>query len=153
MFFLPNDKEGDGEESLVFHDWSVVSTYCYQTLRLTLLAKPGPGEPTTDLAQTLISDVRPEIFLKHAEELVKFYWTRLIQLGVSEADYPWKTCWSAFCRGGPERWLWGLTILGSMAELPDNAIQYFHDQTLAFIEEFGDQPYYILKDGYFGVTY
>jgi len=117
------------------------------------LAKPGPWEPTTDLAQTLISDVRQEIFLKHAEELVKFYWTRLIQLGVSEADYPWKNCWSAFCRGGPERWLWFFIIMASMPALPDKAIQYFHDQVLAFIEGFGDQPYYILKCGFFGVSY
>lgn len=47
----------------------------------------GPWEPTTDLAQTIISDVKPELFIKHTNTLVRAYWERLIQLGISEKEY------------------------------------------------------------------
>ena len=29
--------------------------------------------------------------------------------------------------------------------LPANAMQYFHDQLLAFIEDHSDEPYYIIR--------
>lgn len=136
MFLLPSNqspstekREGEEGDNLVLFDWSEV----------------GPWEPTTDLAQTIISDVKPSLFVKHSEELVKFYWTELIRSGVSESEYSWQTCWAAFCRGGPERWIWVFSIIASLPVMPDMGIQYFHDQLLAFIEAFGDRPFYTLK--------
>jgi hypothetical protein len=55
---------------------------------LTLFITPGGmWELMTDLAQTIISDVKPEIFKKHTKDLVRTYWEQLIQLGVSEKEY------------------------------------------------------------------
>jgi len=97
----------------------------------------GVWEPTTDLAQTLISDVKSHIFTEHSHALVKTYWQRLIDNGVSAEEYPFETCWEAFCRGGAERWIWIFSILGSFPSIPDVAVQYFHDQLLAFVMAFG----------------
>lgn len=106
----------------------------------------GVWEPTTDLAQTLISDVKPHIFTEHSHALVKTYWQRLIDKGVSAEEYPFETCWEAFCRGGPERWILVFSILGTFPAFSDAAIQYFHDQILAFVKAFGaGKTFYHLK--------
>eukprot|EP00123_Amoebidium_parasiticum_P001068 comp12065_c0_seq1/m.6778 comp12065_c0_seq1/g.6778 ORF comp12065_c0_seq1/g.6778 comp12065_c0_seq1/m.6778 type:complete len:465 (-) comp12065_c0_seq1:632-2026(-) len=107
------------QQGLTIFDWSEV----------------GPFEPMIDIAQTLISDVKPDIFVKHANELVRYYWETLIQQGVKESDYPFEACWEGFCRG-PERWMWMFALLASFP-LPENAIQYFHDQIWAFVQAFG----------------
>lgn len=114
---------------LVMYDWSEV----------------GPWEPTTDLAQTLISDVKPHIFKEHAEALVRSYWERLVEKGVSAEQYPFETCWESFCRGGAERWIWVFSVMG-IFPVPPVAMQYFHDQLLAFITAFGSgKTFYHLK--------
>ena len=130
--------------AIVMFDWSEV----------------GPFEPTStsffyciisiitrvpaDLAQTLISDVKPAIFREHSRALVRAYWERLVSKGVSAEAYPFETCWEGFC-GGVERWLWMLPLLAVWPGLPDKAVMYFHDQVLAFIEAHGDRPVYALK--------
>jgi len=105
----------------------------------------GPWEPTTDLAQTIISDVKPELFVKHTKTLVRKYWDRLIELGVPEKSYPFTNCWESFCRGGPERWIFLLGFLICYPGIPINGAQYFHDQLLAFIESHGDLPFYQIR--------
>lgn len=109
-------KPGSTTDIPVWFDWSEI----------------GPYEPTTDLAQMLISDVKPEVFTAHSKELVRTYYDALIKNGVSEKEYSWQTCWNAFCRGGCERWIWVLCLLTDFP-LPGSAMQYFHDQLLAFI--------------------
>ena len=112
--------------SLLMVDWSEV----------------GLWEPTTELGQTIISDVRPEVWQGHDKELVKAYWERLVENGVDAEAYPFEVCWDHYCRGAAERWLWMLPILGGFG-LPAFALQYFHDQVQAFIEEHPrSEPYY-----------
>lgn len=105
----------------------------------------GPWEPTTDLGQTIISDVKPELFLKHSKELLRAYWERLIQLGVSEKEYPFSQCWASFCTGAVERWIWMFCLMASWPAVPPKLTKYFHDQMMAFIEGHGDHEYYVLK--------
>jgi hypothetical protein len=104
----------------------------------------GPWEPTTDLVQTLISDVKAELFTKHSKTLVHKYWTHLVAHGVSAQEYTFEACWSAFCSTGPSRWIWVFAVLASFPGMPAAAVMYFHDQLLAFIEAHGDQPHYEL---------
>jgi len=105
----------------------------------------GVWEPTTDLAQTIISDVKPEVFIKHTRELVRAYWERIIQLGIVESEYPFNLCWESFCRGGPERWIYIIVLMTTIPGLPTKLHKYFHDQLLAFIEAHGDHEFYVLK--------
>ncbi|KAF9920179.1 hypothetical protein FBU30_010033 [Linnemannia zychae] len=109
--------------SICMYDWSEVCIW----------------EPTTDLGQTVISDVPVSIFKTHARVALKKYWDRLIELGAFKPEaYPFETCWRSFLRGGVEKWLWTFGILCSYPGMPANAVQYFHDQILAFIELSGD---------------
>jgi hypothetical protein len=105
----------------------------------------GPWEGTTDLTQMIISDVRPEVYRGHTKMLVKAYWERLVSKHnspVNAEDYPFDQCWDAFCRGGPERWIWLFSVIAVFPGIPGSAVQYFHDQLLAFIEAHGDEACY-----------
>lgn len=85
----------------------------------------GPWEPTTDLAQTIISDVKPELLVKHTNNLVTLYWERLFQLGVSDKEYSLYFSFFSlligthsayverYCQGGPERWIWLFVVIAS----------------------------------------
>eukprot|EP00189_Rhodosorus_marinus_P003457 CAMPEP_0113973248 /NCGR_PEP_ID=MMETSP0011_2-20120614/14177_1 /TAXON_ID=101924 /ORGANISM="Rhodosorus marinus" /LENGTH=352 /DNA_ID=CAMNT_0000990815 /DNA_START=496 /DNA_END=1551 /DNA_ORIENTATION=- /assembly_acc=CAM_ASM_000156 len=98
-------------------------------------------EPGVDLAQMLISDVKPSVFREHSEALVTHYWERLIsKAGLTEKDYPFEGCWESFCSGGVGKWLWVFAIMAGIPKLPAPLLQYFHDQLLAFIEAFCDRP-------------
>jgi hypothetical protein len=105
----------------------------------------GPWEPTADLGQLLISDVKPSLVARFSKELVTSYWKQLVSLGVSASEYPFDICWDRFCQGPVERWIWMFALLTSFTALPGSALQYFHDQLLAFIEAHGDYPVYQLK--------
>lgn len=105
----------------------------------------GPWEPVADLVQTLISDVKPDVFSHHSKDLVRVYWDRLIECGVDPKSYTFAQCWESFCRRGPERWVWVFCALAAFPGVPDVAVKYFHDQLLAFIEAHGDYDYYQLK--------
>eukprot|EP00761_Pharyngomonas_kirbyi_P010712 gb/GECH01010734.1/.p1 GENE.gb/GECH01010734.1/~~gb/GECH01010734.1/.p1 ORF type:complete len:471 (+),score=91.02 gb/GECH01010734.1/:1-1413(+) len=129
MLLLNRTPPGKEKDGLVMVDWSEV----------------GPWEPAADLAQTLISDVKPEIFTKNSLQLVQGYWNRLIELGVPKEEYPFHVCWESFCRSGVERWIWVLSDMGSYSGVPDPFIQYCHDQMLAFIESHKARPFYCLK--------
>lgn len=117
--------------AVVLFDWSEV----------------GPWEPTADLAQTVISDVRPALFTRHSRACVRAYWDTLVTHPTHPVDptaYPFTACWSAFCRGGPERWIWVFAMIASFP-VPTAAVQYFHDQLLAFIDAHEPQDVYVLK--------
>lgn len=107
----------------------------------------GPWEGAYDLAQMIISDVRASVFKTASRDAVRVYWEALTAPGegrVDPAAYTFDACWSAFCRGGPERWIWFFVIL-SCFPVPSAAVQYFHDQLLEFIESHEPQPFYELK--------
>jgi len=117
-------KEGD----LYLVDWSEFAVW----------------EPTTDLGQTMISDVKREVWQAHDRMLVRAYWEHLTRNGVDGKKYTWEQCWKSYCTGCVERWIWLMALLSSMG-LPDNAVQYFHDQVINFIEDHGDYEVYTLK--------
>ncbi|KAH7059419.1 hypothetical protein BKA57DRAFT_444803 [Linnemannia elongata] len=118
--------------SICMYDWSEVCIW----------------EPTTDLGQTIISDVPVAVFKTHARTALRKYWDRLIELGAFKPEaYPFETCWKSFVRGGVEKWLWTFGILCSYPGMPANAVQYFHDQMLAFIELAGD-----VEDDFYDIT-
>lgn len=107
----------------------------------------GPWEGTYDLAQMIVSDVRPAVFKACSRNAVRAYWEALTAPGpgaVDPASYSFDACWSSFCRGGAERWIWSFPLLASMP-LPGAIIQHFHNQLLEFIESHEPQPYYELK--------
>ena len=105
-----------GSRSLLLVDWSEV----------------GLWEPTADLGQIIISDVRPDVWRGKDKALVQLYWERLVTQGVSAKEYSFEMCWQQYQRSALERWLWLLPVLASMG-LPDFAVQYFHDQVEAFL--------------------
>jgi hypothetical protein len=126
---LQDGKDGQPEIKLCLYDWSEF----------------GPWEPCTDLAQSFVSDIPRTLFAELAQPVLRQYWETLISQGVSATDFSFEQCWDGFCRGGAERWLFLFPLLASFPQMPPAAVQYFHDQLLAFIETFGDHPYYVLK--------
>jgi hypothetical protein len=56
------------------------------TRALLLILPQGPWEPTTDLVQTIISDVKPELFTVHSKTLLTVYWEALTSRGVSKVE-------------------------------------------------------------------
>ncbi|ORY04308.1 hypothetical protein K493DRAFT_333945 [Basidiobolus meristosporus CBS 931.73] len=122
--------QSDSEQQLRVVDWSEV----------------GVWEPTADLGQTIISDVKPEIWRDNQTDikLLREYWEKLVSLGVSAEEYPFDLCLERYERAPVERWIWVFSVM-SMFGLPAAAIQYFHDQILSFIEAHGDHEAYILK--------
>jgi aminoglycoside/choline kinase family phosphotransferase len=113
------------------------------TLLVVDWSEVGLWEPMADLGQTMISDVQPAVRRPCERALVQSYWERLVLRGVSADEYPLAQCWSEYERAGVERWIWVFAILSGMA-LPTAAVQYFHDQLLAFIQDHGNHPWYEL---------
>lgn len=121
---------------LVWVDWSEV----------------GVWEPTADLGQFIISDVKPELWAsaqKDRDLLRTHYWQRLCDLSATDFanHYTFEQCWESYCRAPVERWVWLLSVMASFGSdrVPDALIQYFHDQLLTFIESHGDREWYSLK--------
>jgi hypothetical protein len=105
----------------------------------------GVWEPTADLGQTMISDVKPAVWREHDRRLVKMYWDRLVQNGVDASKFPFETCWKGYEVGGVQKWIWMFAFMSGFDKVPPVAVQYFHDQLLSFIEDHGDYPSYVLK--------
>lgn len=113
-------------EGLKVFDWSEV----------------GPWEPTTDLAQPVVSDLSLHLFPK-VKSVLQSYHEQLVRLGVE--DYSWEDCQRRFGESGMERWIW---VLGVMACLPcpTALYQYFVNQMNAFRLEFcPNHPLFQLK--------
>lgn len=108
--------DSDGE--LVLVDWSEVAVW----------------EPAADLGQMLISDVLPPLRRALEERLLQAYHARLCAGGVS--DYAFTQLLADYKRAPLERWLWLLCYLLNL-DLPAHALQYFHDQTAAFMHDHG----------------
>ncbi|KAI8585863.1 hypothetical protein BDZ88DRAFT_431321 [Geranomyces variabilis] len=112
------------------------------TQRLYDWSEAGPYTPPVDLAQLLISDLPPKFTATHSRELVRAYHARLTHQGI---EYSWDECWTAFCEGGIERWIFVFAIMAGWPAVPGPAIAYFQNQVLAFIEAHGDREWYQLK--------
>jgi Ecdysteroid kinase-like family len=124
--FLKLAGGSDGDDALVFVDWS----------------EAGVWTPACDLAQHIISDVPAQLFAEHWERLVERYVDRLASAG---AQYPLDDAKQDFLHGGAERWIWIFAVMSSFP-LPEVALQYFHDQLLAFIKLDSHAPSsYVLK--------
>eukprot|EP01138_Halocafeteria_seosinensis_P005137 gb/GECG01005252.1/.p1 GENE.gb/GECG01005252.1/~~gb/GECG01005252.1/.p1 ORF type:complete len:447 (+),score=54.97 gb/GECG01005252.1/:1-1341(+) len=121
MIWLPKEKRP------IAVDWSEV----------------GVWEPAAELGQSMISDIRREWARKHEKELVRKYWKRLTSRGVSPQKYTFEKCWHAYELGGAEKWVFMIAVMSSFP-IPAEAMQYFHDQLLGFIEDHGDYPAYPL---------
>ncbi|KAK9679944.1 hypothetical protein K7432_016100 [Basidiobolus ranarum] len=112
-------------------------------LRVVDWSEAGIWEPTADLGQTIISDVKPEVWRDNDIKLLRLYWEKIVSLGVSADEYTFDMCLERYERAPVERWIWLFSIMTAF-EIPDIAMQYFHDQILAFIEAHGDYDTYIL---------
>lgn len=42
--------------------------------------------------------------------------------------------------GGIERWLWVMVVMASLESVPTRAVQYYHNQLVAFIDAFRGRP-------------
>eukprot|EP01101_Sappina_pedata_P010919 TRINITY_DN701_c0_g1_i1.p1 TRINITY_DN701_c0_g1~~TRINITY_DN701_c0_g1_i1.p1 ORF type:complete len:182 (-),score=48.20 TRINITY_DN701_c0_g1_i1:187-732(-) len=110
-----------------------------ERIRIYDWAEVGPWEPTTDLGQMVISDLGRDLYAEFIPAAVRSYWERLIQGGVSPTDYPFEACWQSFCIGGLDRWAFIFPLLATFPGIPAAAVQYFHDQMCAFVEQFALQ--------------
>lgn len=117
------------QQRLVLVDWSEV----------------GPWEPCADLGQTMVSDVKPAVRREHEAALVRAYWERLCAGGVSATDFPFEQCWESYGRASIERWLYLLVLMATFPGIPPTAVQFFHDQVWAFVEDHATLPYYQVK--------
>jgi len=128
-----------------FHGSNMFWSYTKPHLRIYDWSEIGIWEPCADLGQPIISDVKPSVWKGKDLELVKLYWDRLIELGVSSEEFPFDRCLEHYRRASIERWIWLFCLLGYF-DLPDYGMQYFHDQLNAFVQEHGQGvPYYVLK--------
>ncbi len=114
---------------LVLIDWEVV----------------GVGSGSQDLAQYLISHTHPEERRATELGLVREYYAALVDNlarrdGGSRIDYPWEECWEDYVAGGVGRWVWLLVYIACMPAVPAEAVQYFHDQLLAFVSDHAVTP-------------
>lgn len=115
-------------EGLKVFDWSEV----------------GPWEPTTDLAQTVVSDLPKELF-SNVEDILQAYHTRIQLLGVT--NYSWEDCRRRFGESGMERWIWILGVMSSLFDITSTGLgQYFIDQMNAFRLQFcPNHTHFVLK--------
>jgi len=110
-------KHANSKRPLVVLDWELV----------------GVGSGPQDLAQYLISHMNPVIRKECEQRLVRTYFETIQSLGV--LDYSWDSCWRDYVTGGAGRWVWFVPVLASMC--PEPMVQYFNDQTLAFLRDHG----------------
>lgn len=99
-------------------------------------AEVGAWEPCTDLAQMMVSDIPPAVRRQHEDGLLSLYVDRLRSVPGSRvpADFTPARAKQLYARGGPERWIFFISILAAMP-LPDAAIRFFADQFLAFVDD------------------
>lgn len=100
------------------------------------MSEVGVWNPAVDLAQTLISDAKPNIIKQHAHRLISLYLNSLKENGISGVDE--KSFFKEFYLGGLEKWAFIFPLLSLM--LPPHAVQYFHDQIEVFLNLEDDPP-------------
>lgn len=96
----------------------------------------GVGSGPQECAQYVISHMRP-VERHHCEHrLLRSYYQTLLACSAGKIDstkYPFERCLADYVAGGIGRWVWMLGLLSRLC--PDNWVQYFHDQFLAFAED------------------
>lgn len=95
----------------------------------------GIWENTCELSQMMISDVRPEVRRSCEAKAVRAYWDRLVQNGVSAAEYPFENCWKNYTIYGVQKWMWFLAYMSGYFGIPEVMVKYFHDQIFTFIAD------------------
>jgi thiamine kinase-like enzyme len=112
------------------------------TKRLVMLdwENIGVGSGPQDCAQFLISHTNPLIRATIEEKLMKDYYEELTSDGDIKIEplYTFDQCYNDYIKGGSERWIWLLCILSTMC--PPKMVQYFHDQTIAFMTDHNVTP-------------
>jgi len=100
----------------------------------------GIGSGPQDIAQYLISHMNPKERLQYEDELISLYYNTFIVHCDEKfkSVYSLDKCKEDFVMGGVCRWVWFLAILSVMC--PDQMVQYFHDQVLAFMIDHNITP-------------
>jgi hypothetical protein len=113
---------GDGRVALL--DWEAV--------------RLGAGG-AQELGQYVISHMAPAARRAGERARVEAYHAALARASArAAAEYSAEEAWRDYVWGGAERWVWLLALLAGLCEAP--AVQYFHDQLLAFCEDHGVTP-------------
>ena len=86
-----------------------------------------------DVAQYLVSHINPSERRFCERDLLKGYHDTLVSNGVE--GYSYKQCEADYVAGGTQRWIWLLALLSGMC--PDEWVQYFQDQLVAFMKDWG----------------
>lgn len=130
-----------------FHAANMMMNEQTSLIKLLDWSEVGPWEPTTDLAQTIISDVPTKLFPNIEAILRNDYYDYLIQN--KNITYAWEDCRRRFAESGMERWIWVLGIMG-MFDCPVVLYQYFVDQMEAFRHTFCPEKdsFYLTTCGY-----
>jgi hypothetical protein len=92
----------------------------------------GVAEPAADIGQMVVSDV-PAKLHSRLRPLLRAYHEALC----APADYTLSRFEADFARATISRWVF-LTVLMCGFPVPLPLLQYFHDQLLSFVENFGD---------------
>ncbi|KAI9349729.1 kinase-like domain-containing protein [Obelidium mucronatum] len=112
----------ESEDALVLLDWEVV----------------GVGSGPQDCSQFVISHMYPHERKGCENQLIEEYYSSLLRGGVSSQEYSFDKCKADYVSGGVSRWVW---LLGyTCGVCPDDWLQFFHDQVLAFIVDHGVTP-------------
>lgn len=107
----------------------------------------GPWNAPTDLAQTLISDLPPQLSKDHTIALLESWYKTLISLNPTIASsYSLLDAKREFVHGGIARWIWVFSVLG-VFPLPEVAIAYFYNQLWEFVKSAQEGNWEELKDG------
>eukprot|EP01125_Pyxidicula_operculata_P004061 TRINITY_DN1578_c0_g1_i1.p1 TRINITY_DN1578_c0_g1~~TRINITY_DN1578_c0_g1_i1.p1 ORF type:complete len:417 (+),score=97.55 TRINITY_DN1578_c0_g1_i1:23-1252(+) len=95
----------------------------------------GLGSGPQDIAQYLISHMNPKLRKENELSLLKSYYQELTSHTDNEhlKAYTFDECLDEYRRFGAGRWLWFVAYLSSIC--PDNVVQYFQDQTAAFLTD------------------
>jgi hypothetical protein len=120
-------KPTEGQTPFYLVDWSEV----------------GIGNPFTELAQFVVSNLTIEQRRKHERKLFKDYYDILVkQPRVDAVECSEEVAWQHYKVGGLERWLQMVVILAMInvnnPAFPAKFVQWFHDQTAAFVEDHFD---------------
>ena len=107
---------------------------------MTDFSEIGLGDPVSDLAQYVISDVDTNTRRLHELDILKAYWNCLISEGVNTKEYPFSCCLESYKKDGISRWI---LMLPMMAYWNVN-LSFFNEQVNSFIGNHNPDAEYIV---------